>query len=157
MDNLKAADAVWVATALLQEKAPEASFPVAEIVEKVQIEHLTSKPKPTIYLHANQHCVANRPPNDARLRMLIETDMGNRRLFHEGDQFHPLRAHARTTPKKEDLPPRYLPLLNWYKDWSASHAKSWEETDPILRLFGLGKGLWADEDPVEYVRHLREG
>ncbi len=31
------------------------------------------------------------------------------------------------------------------------------EEDPILRLRGLGKEIWGDEHPDEYVRRLREG
>jgi hypothetical protein len=32
-----------------------------------------------------------------------------------------------------------------------------EVDDPILALVGAGKHLWADKDPDEYVRALREG
>jgi hypothetical protein len=31
------------------------------------------------------------------------------------------------------------------------------DDDPLLQLVGSGKHLWADEDPDEYVRRLREG
>ena len=31
------------------------------------------------------------------------------------------------------------------------------DDDPLLRLFGSGKDLWADEHADEYVRGLREG
>ena len=31
------------------------------------------------------------------------------------------------------------------------------EADPILSLRGLGKAIWADEDPDAYVERLREG
>ena len=31
------------------------------------------------------------------------------------------------------------------------------DEDPILALRGLGKEIWADEDPDEYVRRLRKG
>ena len=31
------------------------------------------------------------------------------------------------------------------------------EQDPILELRGLGKAIWKDEHPDEYVRRLREG
>ena len=31
------------------------------------------------------------------------------------------------------------------------------DDDPLLRLFGSGKDLWADEHADEYVRRLREG
>jgi hypothetical protein len=31
------------------------------------------------------------------------------------------------------------------------------DDDPLLKLYGDGKDLWADEDADEYVRRLREG
>ena len=31
------------------------------------------------------------------------------------------------------------------------------EADPILSLRGLGKAIWADEDPDAYVERLRDG
>ena len=31
------------------------------------------------------------------------------------------------------------------------------DDDPLLRIFGSGKDLWADEHADEYVRRLREG
>jgi hypothetical protein len=30
-----------------------------------------------------------------------------------------------------------------------------EQDDPILKLWGLGKEIWADTDAAEYVRSLR--
>ncbi|HEY5056070.1 MAG TPA: hypothetical protein VII58_07905 [Acidobacteriaceae bacterium] len=151
--ELKVADAVWIATALLQKKNPDGEFDVPEIVDRTMREHLTDKPRTTIYLHANQHCVANRPPNAARLRMLIETPSGNRRLFREGDEYHPLRRNARSMPVPQDVPSKYRSLFSWYRDWSAGHARPWEETDPLMRL----AGTWKYGDADEYVRKLREG
>jgi hypothetical protein len=156
--DLPAADAVWVATALLQREHPDREdFVVPEIVEKVKSEHLTTRQPMTIYLHANQHCVANRPPNNVRLRMLVETAPGKRRLFHEGDEYHPLRAKSRVVPKEESLPSKFRPLLKWYEQWSEKLRGPWEETDPLLRLVGSGKHIWADEHADEYVNRLREG
>jgi hypothetical protein len=31
------------------------------------------------------------------------------------------------------------------------------DDDPLLKLYGGGKDLWADEQADEYVRRLREG
>jgi hypothetical protein len=31
------------------------------------------------------------------------------------------------------------------------------DDDPLLKLYGVGKDLWADEHVDEYVRRLREG
>ena len=154
-ESLKAADAVWIATAILQRDAPESDFSVLKIVDRAMSERLTEKPRTTIYLHVNQHCVANRPPNTARLRMLVETPSGNRRLFHQGDEYHPLRENARILPEPKDLPSKYRSLLTWYQEWSAAHTKSWEETDPLMRLVGSGKHLWKDESGDEFLARLR--
>jgi hypothetical protein len=48
-------------------------------------------------------------------------------------------------------------LLDWYREWNASHTKSSEESDPLMRLVGSGKHIWADEHADEYVNRLREG
>lgn len=156
--DLSAADAIWVATALLQREHPEKTdFAVSEIVDKVKSEQLSNRQPMTIYVHANQHCVANRPPNNMRLRMLVETPTGSRRLFHEGDAYHPLRANTRIIPREEALPQAFRPLLRWYEDWSKQHALPLDQSDPLLRLVGSGKHIWADEHADEYVSRLRQG
>jgi hypothetical protein len=156
--DLSAADAVWVATAELQRDHPDqGEFAVNEIVNKVQAERLTTRQPMTIYLHVSQHCVANRPPNKVRLRMLIETPGGKRRLFHDGDSYHPLREKARVAPKPDVLPPEFRPLLHWYDEWNRTHALPVDEADPLLALVGTGKAIWADEHADEYVNRLREG
>lgn len=153
---LTAGDAVWVATAMLHREHPRtAGFTVSEIVNRVEGEHLSSLAATTIYQHANQHCVANRPPNRARLRMLIEMEDGKRRLFHQGDHFHPLRANAPTLPDASRLPEKLRTLMEWYKKWDAAHAPSWDETDPLMKLIGSGKHIWVDEHADEYIRRLR--
>jgi hypothetical protein len=152
--ELKVADAVWVATAMLHQERPGAEgFEVADIEEKVKQEHLTDKKDSSIYLHANQHCVANRPPNDAKLRMLFETRSGLRRLYCPSDTFHAERD-GRMVPKASDLPERLLPLLQWYERWCAKMRSRRAVDDPLLELAGAGKGLWS-QDAVAYVNRLR--
>ena len=51
----------------------------------------------------------------------------------------------------------YQRLLLWYKDWSERESQSQSAKDPLLRLSGSGKRLWADEPADEYVERLREG
>jgi hypothetical protein len=63
-------------------------------------------------------------------------------------------------PKREEIPQQYWPLLNWYEAWiketHPAHARvSWED-DPLIRLIGSGKHIWADEHADEYVNRLRE-
>lgn len=156
--DLKVADEVWIATALLHREHPESSdFTVDEIMERVKKEGLHRPLRPGVYVHAIQHCVANRRPNPGRYRMLLETRPGYRRLFRKGDPYDPQREGAKTTPEREDLPHGYGGLLNWYYEWSAMTAGAAEEQDPLLALRGSGRHLWADEHADNYVRRLREG
>src|SRR6266852_7614224 len=159
--RLKVADEVWIAAALLHREEPQAvDFTVEHIVDRAHREGLCEPLRPGVYVHAVQHCVANRPPNPGRYRMLFETGSGRRRLFRKGDSYHPGREGAKITPEREDLPSGYSGLLGWYRDWSLSltmaAAGNASREDPLLSLRGSGKHLWADEHADEYVRRLRE-
>ena len=114
-------------------------------------------PRPGVYVHVVQHCVANRPPNPGRYRMLYETSEGRRRLFRKSDPFHPSRANSKVTPRPEEIPAEYHQLLLWYADWSELTARTSVADDPLLRLSGSGKAVWADEPADQYVERLREG
>ena len=156
--ELKVADEVWIAAALLHREYPEApDFTVDEIVERAKKEGLHKPFRRGVYVHVIQHCVANRPPNPGRYRMLLETRPGHRRLFRRGDPYDPHREGAKITPEREDLPHGYGGLLNWYRDWSAMAASIATKEDPLLALRGSGKRLWADEHADDYVRRLRKG
>ena len=156
--ELKVADEVWIATALLHREHPESpDFAVDEIVQRARKEGLRKPLRRGVYVHAIQHCVANRPPNPGRYRMLLETRPGYRRLFRTGDSYDPQREGAKVMPEHEDLPPRYNGLLTWYRDWSAKAANDARKQDPLLALRGSGKHLWADEHADDYVRRLRAG
>ena len=151
--DLSAADAVWVATALLHHDHPrKKGFSVQEIVHRVEIEHLSSRQPMTIYQHANQHCVANRPPNNARLCMLMETPDGLRRLYRRGDPTDPQRVGARHLPDPASLPEEHRRLLDWYTAWENKNAGD-VSSDPLLAL----AGTWTFGDADAYVRELREG
>jgi len=39
----------------------------------------------------------------------------------------------------------------WYEEWSERSAKAQSTEDPLLRLSGSGKRIWADEPADEYV------
>lgn len=156
--KLKVADEVWIATALLHREQPDQSeFAVEEIVMRVEKEGLTDSLRASVYVHVVQHCVANRPPNPGRYRMLLETSPGRRRLFRNGDAYHPAREGAKITPHVEDLPNGYDSLLTWYRGWCAGALRSAPQADPLLSLLGSGRRLWGDEHADEYVRRLREG
>src|SRR6266496_4671401 len=138
---LKVADEVWIATALLHREHSKASdFSIEEIVERARKEGLHEPLRPGFYVHVVQHCVANRPPNPGRYRMLLETAPGRRRLFRHGDPYHPQREGGKILPKQEDLPENWFRgLLGWYSDWCAEAAERAVDDDPLLSLCGSGR------------------
>ena len=156
--HVKVADEVWISAALLHREHPKrAAFAVEEIVTRAQKEGLVQPLRPGVYVHVVQHCVANRPPNPGRYRMLFETAEGKRRLYRRGDPYHPDREGAKITPSRDDLPERYWELIDWYEQWSERVSRNAPKTDPLLELVGSGRDLWADEHTDDYVRRLREG
>jgi hypothetical protein len=155
---IKVADEVWIATALLHREHPgKADFEIEEIMQRAAKEAGQQSLRPGVYVHVIQHCVANRPPNPGRYRMLIETSLGRRRLFRSGDNYDTAREGAKIVPAKEDIPSEYAGLLEWYRDWAQDSEKDRIKNDPLLALRGSGKKLWADEHADDYVRRLREG
>ena len=155
--KIKVADEVWIATALLHRRHPQRDdFSLEEIVECVRREKFSPLVRPGVYVHAVQHCVANRPPNPGRYRMLFETAPGRRRLYRPGDAYHPLREGSKSVPDIDDLPAGYGGLLAWYRDWCAAASRSALISDPLLALSGSGKELWEREHADDYVRRLRE-
>jgi hypothetical protein len=155
---LKVADEVWISVVLLHREHPgQPDFTIDEIVERVRKAHLAGKLRASVYVHILQHCVANRPPNSARHRMLYETASGRRRLFRKGDPYNPAREGSKISPAPEDLPEGYGGLLSWYRDWESARRSAAKTEDSLLSLRGTGKELWASEHADEYVRRLREG
>lgn len=156
--EIKVADEVWIATALLhREHSNKSDFAMEEIMQRATKEAGSQPLRPGVYVHVVQHCVANRPPNPGRYRMLYETAPGRRRLFRNGDNYDAAREGAKIVPAKEDIPSEYAALLDWYRDWNQHSAEDRIKNDPLLALRGSGKKLWADEHADQYVRRLREG
>ena len=153
--DLKVADETWIATAILHRKHPDRTdFSAEEIVEQARTENIFGHLRPGVYVHANTHCVANRAPSPASLRMLYETGPGRRRLFREGDRAHPKRE-GKITPKRDEIPEAYRYLLDWYEtEYAPAVEERW--LGGIFEMIGAGKEF-AGEDPDEYVRRLREG
>ena len=95
--------------------------------------------------------------------MLYETRSGFRRLYRPGDDIHPDRAQvrrlAKSVPRREQIPTKYHDLLDWYETWvegdNISRPFFSIDDDPLLRLRGSGKHIWADEHADEYVERLR--
>ena len=155
--QIKVADEVWVATALLHREHPEREgFTPDEIKKRVERESILGRLRPGIYQHAVQHSVANRPPNPGRYRMLYASGR-IRRLYRPSDTHHPDRAGSKMTPTREDLPAEYHYLLDWYSSEYVRSLVAEAKPDPILKLRGLGRDIWSGEDADQYVRRLREG
>lgn len=162
--DLLLADRLWIAVALLHQMFPDREdFSKDEIRRKLDESGLANKTeRSSVNAHLKQHLVANvRPSTTKKYRMLFETHPGRLRLFRPGDfvaherQFH---LHPKYAPNREDLPSKYNPLLDWYDSWSNGYqsavAANWED-DPLIRLIGSGKHIWADEHADEYVENLR--
>jgi hypothetical protein len=157
-EDLKVADEVWIATALLHKENPkQTDFTIAQIVDRARREGLTGELRPGVYVHIVQHCVANRPANPGRYRMLFETVRGRRRLFRKGDIAHATREGAKTAPNREDIPARYRALIDWYFASYFSASVPTAEADPLLAARGSGKSVWSSEPPDSYVQRLRQG
>jgi len=153
---VRVSDEVWVAAALLQRESPKRlDFTIQEIVARAEREGLHEELRAGVYVHVVHHCVANRPPNPGRYRMLYETRRGYRRLFKPDDDWHSDRKGGRTRPAADALPEKYRGLLEWYDHWTRRFADSVD--DPILALRGLGRQIWHDQPADEYVARLREG
>jgi len=152
--DIRVADEVWIAAALLHREHPDAAdFSLKEIEARLVREGLTDKRRPGVYPHLSVHCVANRPPDRGTYRILFETAPSRRRLFRPGDPYHPLRERGKTVPRREEIPGRYHELLDWYeREWAPAPAQ-----DPLLALAARHRDLWQHVDADEYVRRLREG
>ena len=119
------ADAVWIATASLHRRHPErADFTIDEIMKQAETASVTGGAplRPEVKVHAYLHCVANKPPNPGRYRMLLETPGGHRRLYRPGDPCHPRRMAGKHVPRRDDIPLCYRELLDWYVSEYASPA-----------------------------------
>lgn len=159
--HILAADRVWIATALLHRENPgREDFSKAEIRDRGKREGFIGETN-TFQVHVNQHCVANRKPNNVNHRMLFRESKGRRRLFRQGDATSPGRI-GKITPNREDIPEKYRFLLDWYQKWSANSSRGGSGNagpaiDPLLRLRGSGREIWKHEHADEFVRNLREG
>jgi hypothetical protein len=158
LEDLKVADEVWIATALLHRENPHRSdFAVKEIMQRVEREGISSRVRGSVHVHVILHCVANRPPNPARYRMLVETGRSRRRLYRPGDPVDPRRRNSKTAPARADVPATYHHLIDWYEGVYARRQPESPKSDPLLSLAGSGKELWSGEGADKYVRRLRGG
>jgi hypothetical protein len=171
---------VFLAAALLHKEQPRRpEFTIQEIVNRAGKENIIGELRSGISVHASQHCVANRPPNPAKHRMLFATGKHTRRLLLPGDEVHPARS-GKVFPDPGEIPEKYLPLLEWAKqrfgtgrkedrtraaieDSAQERSTAQADRTPqgwlegLLEMEGLGKKYWKGIDPDEFVRKLREG
>ena len=155
--DVRVADEVWIAAASLHRSRPDSpDFTIAEVMAQAEAARVVGLPlRPGVKVHVYLHCVANRPPNPGRYRMLFETASGRRRLFRPSDPCHPQRYSGKAVPKRGEVPAAYADLIDWYENvYLAGVAPT---TDPILALRGVGREIWAGEDADAYVRRQREG
>lgn len=170
------ADGVWIAAALLHIEYPDRpDFSEAEIQARFLAEGLPrGAHSNTLPAHVSSHCVANRPrsrssSDPAKLqggayRILYETRSGFRRLFRPPDDVHPdrwqSRRESKSVPRREQIPEKYHHLLDWYAAWNRGPLSPILaediDNDPLLRLRGSGRHIWADEHADEYVENLRK-
>jgi hypothetical protein len=175
VSKIRIADGVWIAAALLHRECPScADFSEAEIQARFLAEGLPrGTHSNTLQVHVRSHCVANQPRSrkssdpsklqGGAYRILYETRSGFRRLFRPTDDVHPDRWQSRREskyiPKREQIPEKYHHLLDWYAEWShtslPSLSKEDIDDDPLLKLRGSGRHIWADEHADEYVENLR--
>ena len=156
-EAIRVADEVWIATASLHRSHPERTdFTIDEIMKQAEAANVTGVAplRPGVKVHANLHCVANKPPNPNRYRMLLETPGDRRRLYRPGDPCHPRRMAGKHIPKRDEIPTRYRELIDWYVTEYAAPAGA-RAQDPVLALRGMGKEIWANETADDYVLRQR--
>ena len=152
--DIKVADEVWIATALLHREHPDAlDFSSRDIETRLEQEAIAGGKRPGVAPHVSRHCVANRPADTGRYRMLFETGKARRRLFRPGDPYDPSREGGKSVPDRDDIPAAYHALLDWYARVWASAATE----DPLLGLAARHRKLWKSVGADNYVRALREG
>ena len=161
--DLYLADRIWIAIALLHQQFPlREGFAKDEIRQKLRETGLMRGLKPgSVAAHLKEHMVANVPPSSTKYRMLYETQDGKLRLFLPSDWVDPRRQSRRPSkqqPNRLEIPEQYWPLLDWYARWCERYVEPAPvkfEDDPLIRLIGSGKHIWADEHADEYVENLR--
>jgi hypothetical protein len=159
MDQIKIADEVWIAVALLHRENPrDEDFSISQIVARLEREAIAGRVRPGVRPHATVHCVAGRAPNPGRYCMLTESAPNRRRLFRSGDPVHPARRGAKHVPHASEIPEKYRDLIDWYEsEYEPASSTHPAAADPLLALRGTGADLWASEEPDAYVKRLRSG
>ena len=156
-EEIKVADELFIAMALLQRENPDAeAFSVKEILTRAERVGLTEDQRPGLAVHAYKHAVANIKPDPGKYKMLYKTTEGKLRLLHISDDVHPERT-GKIWPEKAEVPTRYHELIDWaQKQYGKEKPSSNRWLDGVRQMRGMGKKLWAGEDADAYVAKLRE-
>lgn len=156
-DEIKVADELFVVVALLQRENPgKSAFSLKEIMARAERENIAGKIRPGVKQHAYEHAVANIKPGSGKYRMLYKTAEGKLRLLRAGDDVHPGRT-GKIWPNPEEVPARYQPLIVWaQKQYGQPKPERGRWLEGIFQMRGLGKQLWAGQDPDAYVSQLRK-
>ncbi len=157
--RIRVADEVWLVVASLHQNYVEREdFSISEVMRQAELSNFcNARPlRSSLKTHVYLHCVANKPPNPGRYRMLFESKPGYRRLFRPTDIYHPDRKGGKDIPDRLELPAHLHSFLDWYKEdfLPKSPGPAWH---PLMSLRGLGKEIWSDVDADEYVASLRTG
>ena len=139
MEQLKVADEVWIALALLHRSHPERhGFRSAEILERAEALHPGVPCRSGVQAHVSGHCVSNLKPAPNTLRYSYRNADGTYRLYRDGDDYDLGRQKGRTAPKASSLPECYRSLVRWY--WSEySQRQRWNvaTTEPKVEIDDL--------------------
>lgn len=112
--KIKVADQGWIALGLLhRENADRSDFRSDEVLARARREF--GELLPGVRAHLSSHSVASAKPDPGTHRMITRTERGRLRLFRPGDPVHPDRK-GKMSPRPEDIPAKYHPLLEWYSD-----------------------------------------
>ena len=154
--RLQAADACWVALALLHRGNPgRKSFAPEEILEAAQRLE-AAHPPAELLQYINAYNVANLPLSGAGYRMFTRLQDGSLRLQRPGDAVEPFRK-GKTKPESADLPEEYRDLLRWYDDEYNQVTPELLAENTLLRMRGVGKHLWQDECGDDFIARERSG
>jgi hypothetical protein len=116
--SMQVADQVWLATALLHRESPNRDdFTMQEIKEMAEKAQLPGRLRAGFRQYISRHCVANKPADPSKYRILFCTRRGWRRLFREGDELREdtSRKGGKTRPELAGLPEKYRELVAWYE------------------------------------------
>ncbi len=154
VSEIKIADEVWVACALLHIENPTStSFSNTEILDRVKKEVIAEKLRVGVQWHINLHCVANKTANPDRNRMLYELPDGTKRLFKSSDCYHFSREEGKILPNVLELPEKYRYLLKWYKE---SYDTSTGQAIPITPVKPVTQTPTDPEISVTFTKFLNE-